>query len=152
VRVGVATHYSVFDRYNTLLEAASDGTIDLVGVHEAPFDSPAEFLQKTVINSGATAIIAYDHRGAIQLLGAAHQMELRVPEDFSLIAFNDVFPVALLHPALTVVFVPGREMGRLGGDMLLNHLISPREKTGREVRVPEDLIVRGSIGPAKSLP
>jgi LacI family transcriptional regulator len=150
VRVSVATHYSVFDRYNTLLEAASNGTIELVDGHEMPFDSPSEFLQSAVIRQGATAIIAYDHRGAIRLLGAAHQMGLRVPEDFSLISFNDVFPVALLCPALTVVSVPGREMGRLGGDLLLNHLISPREKTGKEVRVAEDLIVRGSTGPLKT--
>ena len=148
VRIGLSAHYSIFDRYNTLREAAASGTIELVGCHETPFDSPAEFLQHTVIRAGATAIIAYDHRAAIGLLGAAQQAGLRVPEDFSLVSFNDVFPVSLLNPGLTVVAVPGREMGRLAADLLLNHLISPRERKGREVRVAEDLIVRGSTGPA----
>ncbi|MGD0464628.1 MAG: substrate-binding domain-containing protein, partial [Tepidisphaeraceae bacterium] len=70
--------------------------------------------------------------------------------DFSLICFNDVFPVAILYPPLTAVAVAGREMGRLGADLLLNHLLSPQPHSGRDIRVPEDLIVRGSTAPPPS--
>ncbi len=84
------------------------------------------------------------------LLGAARAMGLRIPHDFSLICFNDVFPVAMLHPPLTAVAVAGREMGRLAADLLLNHLLSPQTHSGKEIRVGEDLIVRDSTAPPRN--
>jgi LacI family transcriptional regulator len=144
-----ATHYSVHDRYRTLLSAAQNQSIQLVEGHEMPFNSPEEFLRKTVLEQGASAVIAYEHRKAVMLLGAARRMGLRVPEDFSLICFNDVFPVAMLHPPLTAVVVAGRTMGQLGADLLLNHLLSPQSHSVKEIRVAEDLIVRDSTAPPK---
>ena len=150
VRVDGAMHYSVSDRYETLLAAARSEMIQLVAGHEMPFDSAAEFIRKTVLENGATAIITYDHRRAVMLLGAAQSMGLRVPDDFSLVCFNDVFPIGMLCPPLTTVVVAGREMGRTAADLLLNHLMSPQAKLGNEVRIPEDLIIRGSTAAPKS--
>ena len=126
VRTDNATHYSVHDRYGTLLETARNQLIQLVSGHDMPFDSAAEYLRKTVVEQRATAIIAYDHRRALMLLSAAAWDGFRIPQDFSLICFNDVFPLAMLHPPVTTVAVPGREMGRLGADLLLKSLHSAR--------------------------
>jgi DNA-binding LacI/PurR family transcriptional regulator len=100
------------------------------------------------MEGGATAIITYDHAIAVTVLGAAYGMGLRIPQDFSLVCFNDVFPVSILYPSLTAVAVAGREIGRLGADLLLNHLMTPQAHTGRVIRVAEDLIVRSSTAPA----
>jgi LacI family transcriptional regulator, galactose operon repressor len=146
-RAAYFSHYSVNERYGTLLSAARDQLIKLVAGHDTPFHSPAEFVRSAVIEGGATAVITYDHQIAVMLLGAAYGLGLRVPQDFSVICFNDVFPVAMLYPPLTAVAVAGREMGRLGADLLLNHLLSPQPHAGRDIRVSEDLIVRGSTAP-----
>lgn len=148
VRVAGATHYSVFDRHNTLLAASKKGIIQLVEGHDMPFDSPTEFIDKIVLKNAATAIIAYDHRKAVTLLGAAQSMGLSVPDNFSLICFNDVFPVRVLYPPLTTVVVAGHEMGRTAAHLLLNHLTAPESILDKEVRIPEDLIIRGSTAPA----
>jgi len=113
-----------------------------------PFDSPTEFIDKIVLKNAATAIIAYDHRKAVTLLGAAQSMGLSVPDNFSLICFNDVFPVRVLYPPLTTVVVAGHEMGRTAAHLLLNHLTAPESILDKEVRIPEDLIIRGSTAPA----
>lgn len=147
-RAAYFSHYSVNERYGTLLAAAREQTIRLVVGHDTPFHSPAEFIRTTVIEGGATAVITYDHQIAVMVLGAAYGMGLRVPQNFSLICFNDVFPVSMMYPPLTAVAVAGREIGRLGADLLLNHLLSPQQHSGREIRVPEDLIVRGSTAPS----
>ena len=138
------SHYSVVQRYETLLARTRDRNMQLADGHEAPFSSAVDFLRSTVIHGGATAVVTYDHHIAVGLVGAAAELSLRIPHQFSLIGFNDVFPVALMPPPLTVVSVSGREMGRIGGDLLLNHLLAPQGPTGREILVPEDLIVRGS--------
>ena len=143
-RPSYLSHYSVIDRYETLLAGARERGIELVDGHDVPFSSATDFLRDAVIESGATAIITYDHNIATTLVGAALPLGLRIPERFSLICFNDVFPVALLPPPLTAVAVSGREMGRVGADLLLNSIIATKPHAKREIRVPEDLIVRAS--------
>lgn len=147
VRLADATHYSVHDRYQTLLTAAGNGTIQLVDGCDLPMNSPADFIQATVVKGGATAVIAFDHRKAAMLLGAAYSMGLRVPQDFSLICFNDVFPTAMLYPALTTIMVAGQEMGRTGANILLNYLHSPQVFANKDVRVAETLVLRDSTAP-----
>src|SRR5204863_8492686 len=109
--------------------------------------SATDFLRDAVIEGRATAVITYDHHIATTLVGAAPPLGLRIPERFSLICFNDVFPIALLPPPLTAVAVSGREMGRIGADLLLNSLLTPSNKPAKEIRVAEDLIVRASTAP-----
>lgn len=141
------SHYSVTDRYATLLEGARKRSVDLVDGHDTPFSSETDFINDVVQNGKATAVITYDHQIAVTLVGAAAAVGLRIPQDFSLICFNNVFPVALMSPPLTAVAVSGREIGRIGADLLLNSLVSTKTHATREIRVPEDLIVRASTAP-----
>ncbi len=108
------SHYSITERYETLLASVKKHRMELVLGHEEPFKEAVNFLNLTVKANGATAIISYDHRIAVRLVGAAMTMGLRIPQDFSLICFNDVYPVELLSPPLTAVAVSGKEMGRIG--------------------------------------
>jgi LacI family transcriptional regulator len=140
-------HYSVEERYETLLSGARARGMELVEGHDLPFSSAPYFLHNFVKGKGATAVITYDHHIAVMLVGAAAELGLRIPQDFSLICFNDVFPVSLLPPPLTAVAVSGREMGRIGADLLLNSVVAPMKRTQREIRVAEDLIVRASTAP-----
>jgi LacI family transcriptional regulator len=143
-RASYFNHYSVSDRYATMLQGCQERGMKLVEGHEVPFSSASDFLRSVVMENGATAIITYDHDIAIALVGASFTMSLQIPKDFSLICFNDVFPVALMGPPLTAVAVSGIEMGSIGGDLLLNHLLAPQVATGRVIKVPENLVVRAS--------
>jgi LacI family transcriptional regulator len=143
-RPSYLSHYSVTDRYETLLSGARERHIDLVDGHDMPFSSANDFLRDAIIEGRATAVITYDHNIATTIAGAAPAMGLKIPDRFSLICFNDVFPVALLPPPLTAVAVSGREMGRIGADLLLNTITATKPRATREIRVPEDLIVRAS--------
>jgi len=148
-RAAHAHHYSVNERHEALMSGAAARGMAVSLGHHIPMTSPTEFLRAMANEGGATALVTYDHQLAVMLVGAAAEVGLRIPHDFSLICFNDVFPVALLPPPLTAVAVSGREMGRRGAEMLLNHLISPArgDQPTREVRVPEDLVVRASTAP-----
>lgn len=141
------THYSVTERYETLLGQMQKHGLEPVEGHDTPFSSAADFLRGAVKERGATAVITYDHYIAVTLVGEAYRQGLRIPDDFSLVCFNDVFPVSLLPPPLTAVAVSGREMGHIGADLLLNSLLSKKPGEPKEIRVPEDLIVRGSTAP-----
>jgi LacI family transcriptional regulator len=144
-------HYSMKERHSTLVELAEKHNLKLVAGHELAFHShtPGKFVRNAVVDAGATAIIAYDHQVAFTVMGAAHGMGLRIPQDFSLVCFNDVFPMAAVCPALTTVVVPGRDMGRVAAEILLSDLGSPKPLKPQEVRLPEHLIVRGSTAGAR---
>jgi len=149
-RGGYFDHYSVTERYETLLDGVRKHSLTLVEGHETPFQSASYFLEQTVLEGKATALITYDHHIAVMILGAAYDLNLHIPSDFSLICFNDVFPVSQLAPPLTAVAVSGREMGRVGADMLLNSLNKTKSPAGKIIRVSEDLIVRRSTAPPKT--
>jgi len=152
-RAAHSHHYSVNERYEALLTGAAARGMAVLPGHHMPMTSPSEFLRAVVVEGGATAVVTYDHQLAVMLVGAANELSLCIPPDFSLICFNDVFPVAMLPPPLTAVAVSGREIGRRGAELLLNALISPGrdDATTREVRVPEDLVVRASTARPPSL-
>jgi LacI family transcriptional regulator len=148
------SHYSVGERYQTLLSGAKKRGMTLVPGHDQPFESPEEFINQSVKADGATAVITYDHHIAVVVVGASYAMGVKIPDDVSLVCFNDVFPIALLPPPLTAVKVSGHEMGRVGAELLLNALASKKTAAApgasKEIRVPEDLVVRGSTAPPPS--
>jgi DNA-binding LacI/PurR family transcriptional regulator len=140
-------HYSLAERKDGLLRCTKSRSMHLVDGYKEPFEGAFEFLKRAVQANGATGVVAYDHKIAIELVGAAYELGLRIPADFSLICFNDVFPVDVMPPPLTAISVPGRDMGRIGADLLLNTLSAESAQETREIRVPETLVVRASTAP-----
>jgi DNA-binding LacI/PurR family transcriptional regulator len=141
-------HYSVLERQETMLEEVQKAGAALVEGHEAPFTSPGAFLDKAVKSQGATAVVAYDHTIGVDILGSATRQGLKIPTDFSVACFNDEFPAAAVAPALTAVAVSGKEMGRLGAELLLASVNASKQPPSKVIRVPETLHVRDSTGPA----
>jgi LacI family transcriptional regulator, galactose operon repressor len=142
-------HYSNEERLWTLMAAERAQKVRLIPDQGTTFHATlaARYLRTMIRERGATALITYDHQIAFTIMGAAAEMGLKIPQDFSLVCFNDMFPAAVISPALTCVAVPAREMGRLAAELLLKDLASPELLSGKEVRLPEKLVVRGTTGP-----
>jgi LacI family transcriptional regulator len=85
--------------------------------------------------------------------GAFHALReagLRVPEDVSVVAFDD-FPVSfVMEPFLTVMAQPAYEMGKQATELLLARLAGEGPAEPEEILLPTELIVRRSSGPVKS--
>ena len=94
-----------------------------------------------------TAIFAANNFIAFGAMRWLHGAGLRVPEDISIVAFDDL-PVAWLSdPFMTVVDQPAYEIGRRGAELLLSRLDGTISGPGREVVLPSELIIRRSSGP-----
>ena len=94
-----------------------------------------------------TAIFAHNDPMAYAVLDAVEECGLRVPDDVSVVGFDDIVSSAHVRPALTTVRQPFEEMGRQAAEMLLGAL-SYEGGPPRHVRMPTDLAVRDSAGPA----
>jgi DNA-binding LacI/PurR family transcriptional regulator len=95
-----------------------------------------------------TAIVAFNDISAIGAIRALKDFNLRVPEDISVIGFDDIKAAAYTLPRLTTINQPLEEIGRVATQSLLNRIhntVPPRD----EITVEPELVIRESTGPAK---
>jgi LacI family transcriptional regulator len=97
-----------------------------------------------------TALFAYNDISAIGSIRAIQEAGLRVPEDISVVGFDDI-QIAVHHiPSLTTVRQPLQKMGELAARTLLNQ-IENGTSTMPEIAVEPDFVVRRSTGKAPVL-
>jgi len=89
---------------------------------------------------------------AIGAMRAARQLGLRVPEDISVVGFDDIDLAALVDPALTTVHQPIRQKGVDAVRLLLAEMELRAEMQPEHLRLATWLIVRGSSGPVPPSP
>lgn len=95
-----------------------------------------------------TAIIASDDIMAIGVLKAIFEQGLRVPEDLSVVGFDDIEMARYVSPPLTTVRQPIDEMSRHALDLLFE-LVQRHTPRLPVIAVPPELVVRGSTGKPK---
>jgi LacI family transcriptional regulator len=99
-----------------------------------------------------TALFAFNDICAIGAIRALHEFGLRVPEDVSVIGFDDIESAAYQHPGLTSVQQPLRKMGNLAAQTVLRRVAgngTEQQGVSRPIVLEPELIVRGTTGPAR---
>jgi LacI family transcriptional regulator len=95
-----------------------------------------------------TAVFAVNDLAALGAIAAARDAGLRVPDDLSVVGYNDLFPAGRARPALTTVRVPLQEMGRRAAELLFDRLDGAVDAaTPAHVVLPVELVVRASTAP-----
>jgi DNA-binding LacI/PurR family transcriptional regulator len=115
---------------------------------EAGSQLTAELLRR---GKAFTALMAYDDITALGALRALTRKGLRVPEDCSVIGFDDVAQASLSLPALTTIRQPMEAMGSMSAGMVLEAIKAVNQKRDIPVvrrKIAAELVVRESTGPA----
>lgn len=89
-----------------------------------------------------TAVFSANDLSAIRVMEIAEQLGLRVPDDVSVVGFDNVPEAAKATPPLTTVAQPMHEMGAEAVRLLLGLLAGT--VTEEHLRVPATLVIRGS--------
>ncbi|MGH9402472.1 MAG: LacI family DNA-binding transcriptional regulator [Terriglobia bacterium] len=97
-----------------------------------------------------TAVFCYNDMTALGALRCLHSDGLHVPQDISLIGFDDLFIASYTQPPLTTVRQPMRQMGLLAAEILLK--LMSGQGSADTTEVPAELIVRGSTAPLDGTP
>jgi LacI family transcriptional regulator len=95
-----------------------------------------------------TAVFCFNDISAIGALRALKESGLRVPEDVSVVGFDDIISAAYGTPSLTTVRQPLFEMGKRGAQILLDRIGNSDKTFPSEVVMSPELVVRESTGPA----
>ena len=94
-----------------------------------------------------TALFAYNDISAIGAIRALQEEGLRVPQDVSVIGFDDIPGAAFHMPSLTTVRQPLARMGEVAAQSLLERIEGKKEFPS-EIAIEPELVVRESTGPA----
>jgi LacI family transcriptional regulator, galactose operon repressor len=94
-----------------------------------------------------TALFAYNDLSAIGAIWAFREAGLRIPEDISVVGFDDIPVAAFTHPGLTTVRQPLKQMGQIAAKTVIDQ-IEGKAKYVPEIVVEPELVVRCSTAPA----
>jgi len=144
-------------RWNAICEVAQELgiavrpelTIQLEGTDSTPAIGYPFAKQLLARKKPFTALFAYNDISAIGSLWAFHEAGLRVPEDISVVGFDDIPGAAFANPALTTVRQPLLRMGQIAAQTVVD-LIEGRGEYVSEIAIEPELIARKSTGPAPS--
>lgn len=127
--VGVVVDASLVREGNFYVEAGFSQGLDLLGRRERP-----------------TAVFAGSDMQALGVLRAAHRLGLRVPEDLSVVGYDDLPLASWVGPPLTTVRQPLAEMGAAATRILLDIARGPSPKVSR-LNLSTELVIRESTSP-----
>jgi DNA-binding LacI/PurR family transcriptional regulator len=92
-----------------------------------------------------TAVFCYNDMTALAALASAWRHQVSVPEQLSVVGFDDLLIASYTHPPLTTVRQPKHLMGQLAAEILLNLIAGSSTELSR--RLQGELIVRESTAP-----
>lgn len=149
VVLGPSSSYSGRHRLVGLRTAADRvADVTLVEVGEfPPYFSGGFAAADQALASGATAVVAFNDLMAVGILSRLQERGVRVPEDISLVGFDDVSVANIVSPGLTTVRVPRERMAHRAVEILVECLDDGGETSPETVAcLPIELVVRASSG------
>jgi LacI family transcriptional regulator len=94
-------------------------------------------------NPPPTAIFASNDVMAMGVMDAVRENGKRIPEDISVIGFDDIPQASMVRPALTTIRQPLRNMGAVAAQMLLDMFKDP-DTNPKRIELPTELVIRES--------
>jgi LacI family transcriptional regulator len=119
---------------NLKMEGGYDAMKDLLKINRSELPTAALFI------SDKTAIGAYE---------AIEEAGIRIPEDISIIGYDDIPEARHMSPSLTTISQPKYELGEKATNLLLKELKSRVPHGHQSIRLLPEIIIRNSTGPPK---
>ncbi|RIK75973.1 MAG: hypothetical protein DCC67_14540 [Planctomycetota bacterium] len=141
----IRKHFSVEDRHAGYEKAMREAEL----AHEIQFwHLPEERLPDVLFCGGdrPTAVLCYCHVEAMAVYLAAWQHQVRIPDELSVIAFNELQYARYMTPPLSTMAFNTTHIGRVGANLLVRQIQSKDAEPERVV-VAERLIERQSTAP-----
>ncbi len=124
-------------------------TLDVVETTYSIDNGAAAFAELMDRPTPPTAVFCGNDVLAVGALRQAQEMQISVPNDVSIVGFDDIELAQVAYPPLTTVHVPHREMGKRAAQILVQALQDGQSMTS--LALATDVVIRGTLGPAPAL-
>jgi LacI family transcriptional regulator len=132
------TECGISERHRTVVE----------GNHK--FDGGEMAMTQLLTNTRPpTAVLTSNDLTAVGALRAIHRAGLRVPDDISVVGFDDIELSQFTNPPLTTIRLSRDELGRKAFDVLYEAVKAPKEKS-QQIHISTGLVIRESTARARS--
>ncbi|MFN8562829.1 MAG: LacI family DNA-binding transcriptional regulator [Anaerolineae bacterium] len=111
-----------------------------------------DLTKRVLASEEATALLAANNFIVFGALRALKEANLRVPDDISVVTFDDLLEVMGVEPFLTVVRQPAYDLGRRATQLMLDRLSGAATGAPQEILLPTQLIVRQSSAAPRAQP
>ena len=121
-------------------------------VYEGDFFQPLGYAGASVLLElphRPTAIFASNDVSAFGVMEAVRDHGLRIPDDVSVVGFDDIPQATNVHPPLTTVRQPLEKMGRTATRMLLEYIKEYPQRPIERVELETELVIRQSCRPQR---
>lgn len=143
---GPAQSWMSARRWEGVQSAAEWSKLGAVRVESTkPTVDGGRYVARDILESGATAVITYNDLLAIGLMQELQAAGVHVPDQISIVGFDDIFGADFTTPPLTTVRSPLGECGSRAATLLLDMLHGNEGPSGA-IQVDTELVVRGSSG------
>ena len=118
---------------------------------ESPTPQPGYELTSKLLKSGRpfSALFAFNDISALGAVRALREAGRRIPQDVSVIGFDDIQSAAYQNPGLTTIRQPLRQMGMTAAETLVRRINAPKNaEYPKNIVVEPELVVRGSTAAA----
>ena len=110
-----------------------------------PESGHASLLDLFRLEAVPTAVFCASDMMALGAMQAAHDLGLRVPEDLSIIGYDDREIAGYSRPPLTTIVLPNYEMGRKAVELLLDIAVHGRQPYARTIKIDGPVVERASV-------
>lgn len=150
---GPQTQWSARRRLEAYYQAMQDADIEVCGLWVVEGNYTPTMgkcaMQRLLDNAPSiTAVVCANDWTAMGAIEAIYQRELRIPEDISVVGFDDIDTAQWMTPPLTTLRQPMREIGAKATELLINQ-IGVGSRLHEVVMFPAELVIRQSVAPPR---
>jgi DNA-binding LacI/PurR family transcriptional regulator len=106
-----------------------------------------------------TAVFVHNDTLAMGVYRAIHEMGLRIPDDLSVVGYDNLDSCQFMYPPLTTVEFPIRQLARTGVELLMKRITETKKKSSdreshrihQKISLTPRLVIRQSTAPLKTI-
>ena len=149
---GPPDSYHTLERIDGFRNAFSERTLVFnkkmivpIGSHyDDSYDGTLRFFRGKKPADYPTAIVCFNDQQAFAVMAALQELEIKVPEDISIIGNDDIYYAKIYPVPLTTIRAPQHEIGRTAAELLIDNIEATKVLPNKRVLLETDLIIRKS--------
>ena len=112
--------------------------------HEEAYGNTMNYFKNRNREDYPTAIVCFNDQQALAVMTALKELNIRIPEDISIIGNDDIMYAKIYPVPLTTIRAPQREIGYKAAEILIRNIESPTALPNEKMVLNTDLVIRES--------